>query len=165
MVPYDKRSGKIWYNNELVDWADAKIHILNHGLHYASCVFEGERVYEGSIFKLEEHTSRLFYSAKRMGITVPYTEGEINKACNKIIAVQKVEKGLSYAYRDRRNKKRDFRGLWIQRINAAVRKHGISYSVFINKLKNASIDLNRKILSEIAARDTVEFDRIVQSII
>ena len=53
MIPYDKRTGKIWYNSELVDWADAKIHVLNHGLHYASCVFEGERVYDGSIFKLE----------------------------------------------------------------------------------------------------------------
>ena len=93
MIPYDKRSGKIWYNNELVNWADAKIHILNHGLHYASCVFEGERVYEGSIFKLEEHTSRLFYSAKRMGITMPYTEAEINLACNKIISVQNVNNG------------------------------------------------------------------------
>ena len=78
MVPYDKRSGKIWYNSELVDWADAKIHVLNHGLHYASCVFEGERVYDGSIFKLEEHTSRLFYSAERMGMTIPYSEKEIN---------------------------------------------------------------------------------------
>ena len=58
MIPYDKRSGKIWYNSELIDWADAKIHVLNHGLHYASCVFEGERVYDGSIFKLEEHTAR-----------------------------------------------------------------------------------------------------------
>ena len=74
MVPYDKRTGKIWYNNELVDWTDAKIHVLNHGLHYASCVFEGERVYDGSIFKLEEHTSRLFYSAHRMGMTIPYSE-------------------------------------------------------------------------------------------
>ena len=55
MIPYDKRSGKIWFNGELVDWADAKIHVLNHGLHYASCVFEGERVYDNSIFKLEEH--------------------------------------------------------------------------------------------------------------
>ena len=88
MVPYDKRTGKIWYNSELVDWADAKIHVLNHGLHYASCVFEGERVYDGSIFKLEEHTSRLFYSAKRMGMTIPYSEKEINDACNKIISVQ-----------------------------------------------------------------------------
>ena len=93
MIPYDKRSGKIWYNNELVDWADAKIHILNHGLHYASCVFEGERVYDGSIFKLEEHTKRLFYSAKRMGITIPYSEVEINSACNKIISVQNIKDG------------------------------------------------------------------------
>jgi branched-chain amino acid aminotransferase len=93
MVPYDKRTGKIWYNNELVDWTDAKIHVLNHGLHYASCVFEGERVYDGSIFKLEEHTSRLFYSAQRMGMTIPYSEKEINDACNKIISVQNVENG------------------------------------------------------------------------
>ena len=93
MIPYDKRSGKIWYNNELVDWADAKIHILNHGLHYASCVFEGERVYDGSIFKLEEHTKRLFYSAKRMGIKIPYSEQEINNACNEIISVQKIKDG------------------------------------------------------------------------
>ena len=61
-IPYDKRSGKIWFNGKTVDWADANIHILNHGLHYASCVFEGERVYEGEIFKLEEHTIRLFHS-------------------------------------------------------------------------------------------------------
>ena len=93
MIPYDKRSGKIWYNNELVDWADAKIHILNHGLHYASCVFEGERVYDGAIFKLEEHTTRLFYSAKRMGITIPYSETEINNACKKIISVQNITDG------------------------------------------------------------------------
>ena len=93
MIPYDKRSGKIWYNNELVDWADAKIHILNHGLHYASCIFEGERVYDGAIFKLEEHTARLFYSAKRMGIKIPYTEAEINSACNEIVSVQNIKDG------------------------------------------------------------------------
>ena len=93
MIPYDKRSGKIWYNGELVDWSDVKVHVLSHGLHYASCVFEGERVYDGSIFKLEEHTSRLFYSAKRMGIEIPYSEDEINKASNKIISTQKVENG------------------------------------------------------------------------
>ena len=92
-VPYDKRSGKIWFNGKTVDWADANIHILNHGLHYASCVFEGERVYEGEIFKLEEHTERLFYSAKRMGITVPYTQAEINDACRNIINIQKVQNG------------------------------------------------------------------------
>ena len=92
-VPYDKKSGKIWFNGKTVDWADANIHILNHGLHYASCVFEGERVYDGEIFKLEEHTKRLFYSAKRMGIKVPYTEEEINEASKKIINIQKVQNG------------------------------------------------------------------------
>ena len=92
-VPYDKRSGKIWFNGNTVDWADANIHILNHGLHYASCVFEGERVYDGEIFKLEEHTKRLFYSAERMGIKVPYTEEEINEASKKIINIQKVQNG------------------------------------------------------------------------
>ncbi len=92
-IPYDKRSGKIWFNGKTVDWKDANIHILNHGLHYASCVFEGERVYDGEIFRLEEHTSRLFYSAKRMGITVPYTEVEINAACKNIVNIQKVKNG------------------------------------------------------------------------
>ena len=80
-IPYDKRSGKIWFNGETVDWADANIHILNHGLHYASCVFEGERVYDGEIFKLEEHTQR------------PYSQDEINKACKNIINIQKVQNG------------------------------------------------------------------------
>ena len=90
-VPYDKRTGKLWFNGEAVEWANAKIHVLNHGLHYASCVFEGERVYEGEIFKLEEHTDRLFYSAKRMGIQVPYTKEEINEACKKIVNIQNVK--------------------------------------------------------------------------
>ena len=93
MIPYDKRSGKIWYNGQLVDWSDVKVHVLSHGLHYASCVFEGERVYDGSIFKLEEHTSRLFHSARRMGFEIPYSEDEINSACKKIISTQKVENG------------------------------------------------------------------------
>ena len=92
-IPYDKRSGKIWFNGKSVNWADANIHILNHGLHYASCVFEGERVYEGEIFKLEEHTERLFYSAKRMGITVPYSQEEINEACKSIVNIQKIQNG------------------------------------------------------------------------
>ena len=92
-IPYDKRSGKIWFNGKTVEWKDANIHILNHGLHYASCVFEGERVYDGEIFKLEEHTERLFYSAKRMGIKVPYSQKEINDACKNIVNVQKVLNG------------------------------------------------------------------------
>ena len=93
MIPYDKRKGKIWYNNQLVDWGDVKLHVLSHGLHYASCVFEGERVYDGDIFKLEEHTSRFFYSAKRMGFEIPYKEEEINEASKKIVLNQKVKNG------------------------------------------------------------------------
>jgi branched-chain amino acid aminotransferase len=93
MIPYDKRSGKIWYNNEFVDWNDVKVHVLSHGLHYASCVFEGERVYDGSIFKLEEHTSRFFHSARRMGFEIPFTEEQINIASNKIISKQNVQNG------------------------------------------------------------------------
>tara|TARA_S200000501_G_scaffold317691_1_gene311152 strand:- start:471 stop:1352 length:882 start_codon:yes stop_codon:yes gene_type:complete len=93
MIPYDKRAGKIWYNGELVDWSNVKVHVLSHGLHYASCVFEGERVYDGAIFKLEEHTSRLFHSARRMGFEIPYSEEIINIASKKIISTQKVENG------------------------------------------------------------------------
>tara|TARA_B100001093_G_scaffold47933_1_gene40778 strand:- start:283 stop:1170 length:888 start_codon:yes stop_codon:yes gene_type:complete len=92
-IPYDKRSGKLWFNGQAIDWSNAKIHVLNHGLHYASCVFEGERVYDGEIFKLEEHTERLFYSAERMGINVPYSKEEINNACKEIINIQKVQNG------------------------------------------------------------------------
>ena len=92
-IPYDKRSGKIWFNGKTVEWKDANIHILNHGLHYASCVFEGERVYDGEIFKLEEHTERLFHSAKRMGISVPYSQSEINDASKNIVNIQKVQNG------------------------------------------------------------------------
>ena len=92
-IPFDKKTGKIWFNNELVDWSSAKVHVLNHGLHYASCVFEGERVYDGNIFKLSEHTERLFHSAKRMEIKIPYSQSEINQACNQIVSVQNVKNG------------------------------------------------------------------------
>ena len=92
-VPYDKRNGKIWFNGQIVDWEDAKLHVLTHGLHYGSCVFEGERVYNGEIFKLREHTDRLIYSAKRMGFEIPYTAEEIDKACNEIIKIQNVKNG------------------------------------------------------------------------
>ena len=92
-IPYDKRSGKIWFNGKTVEWKDAQIHVLNHGLHYASCVFEGERVYDNEIFKLEEHTERLFYSAKRLDIKVPYSQKEINDASKEIVNIQKVQNG------------------------------------------------------------------------
>ena len=93
-IPFDKRTGKIWFNGELINWPDVKIHVLNHGLHYASCVFEGERVYDGKIFKLEEHTDRLFHSASRMGIKIPYSQEFLNKSCRDIVEVQKVKNGF-----------------------------------------------------------------------
>ena len=92
-LSFDTRTGKIWFNNELVDWSNAKIHILSHGFHYASCVFEGLRVYDSQIFKLEEHTERFFHSANRLGFEMPYSMNEINKACNSIVSVQKVKNG------------------------------------------------------------------------
>jgi len=92
-IPYDKRSGKIWLNGKNVDWSEAQVHVLSHGLHYASAVFEGERVYDGEVFKLEEHTDRLFYSAKRLDMTVPYTKEEINKATREIVKIQKTQNG------------------------------------------------------------------------
>ena len=93
MIPYDKREGKIWYNNQLIDWQDANCHIISHGLHYASLVFEGERVYDGEIFKLQEHTERLFYSAKVLDMKIPFTTEEINNASKKIVSVQKITNG------------------------------------------------------------------------
>ena len=71
----------------------AQVHLLSHGLHYASCVFEGIRVYDGEIFKLSEHTDRLFYSAKRMGMDVPYSKDEINKFTKQIVEIQKTQNG------------------------------------------------------------------------
>ena len=80
------------------------------------------------------------------------------------IAIQKVEKALRYAYRDRRTKKRDFRALWIQRINAAVREHGLVYSRFISGLKAANIDLDRKVLSDLATREPETFGKIIEKV-
>lgn len=77
------------------------------------------------------------------------------------IALEKVEKGLQYAYRDRRNRKRDFRGLWIQRINAGAREHGLTYSQFMHGVKLAGIDLDRKVLSDLAIREPEAFAAIV----
>src|SRR5919205_4082331 len=77
------------------------------------------------------------------------------------IAIEKVEKGLQYAYRDRRRKKRDFRGLWIQRINAGVREHGMTYSQFIAGVKAAGIEMDRKVMSDLAAREPEAFQALV----
>lgn len=77
------------------------------------------------------------------------------------VAIEKVEKALRYAYRDRRNKKRDFRGLWIQRINAGVRAHGLTYSKFMHGIKLAGIDIDRKVMSDIATREPESFKALV----
>src|ERR1700736_5602735 len=77
------------------------------------------------------------------------------------IAIEKVEKALRYAYRDRRNKKRDFRGLWIQRINAAVREHGLTYSQFMHGVKLAGRELDRKVLSDLAIREPEAFAAVI----
>jgi len=79
------------------------------------------------------------------------------------IAIEKVEKGLRYAYRDRRTKKRDFRGLWIQRINAGAREHGLTYSQFIAGVKAAGLELDRKVLADLAAREPDAFRALVET--
>lgn len=76
------------------------------------------------------------------------------------VAIEKVEKALRYAYRDRRNRKRDFRALWIQRINAGARQHGLTYSQFMHGIKLAGLDLDRKVLSDIAIREPEAFQAI-----
>lgn len=87
------RDGKIWFNGEFVEWRDAKVHVLTHGLHYASSVFEGERMYNGSIFKLRQHTERLFYSAGELGFKIPYTADEIDAACMQVCDVNGITDG------------------------------------------------------------------------
>ena len=84
-VPFDQLDGFIWMNGEFVKWADAKIHVLTHGLHYASAVFEGERAYGGEIFKLTEHTERLHESARILGFKIPYSVAEIDDACRTLL--------------------------------------------------------------------------------
>jgi large subunit ribosomal protein L20 len=79
------------------------------------------------------------------------------------IAIEKVEKALRYAYRDRRNRKRDFRGLWIQRINAGAREHGLTYSQFMHGLKLAGLELDRKVLSDLAIREPEAFATVIET--
>jgi len=84
-VPMDQRDGWIWYNGEIVPWKDAKLHVLTHGLHYASSVFEGQRAYGGEVFKLREHTERLIASGKILDFTIPYSADEIDDACRQVL--------------------------------------------------------------------------------
>jgi branched-chain amino acid aminotransferase len=93
-VPFDQLDGQIWMNGEFLPWKDAKIHVLTHGLHYASAVFEGERAYGGRVFKLTEHNQRLHDSAEIMGFKVPYSVAELDAATIELLKRQ----GFSEAY-------------------------------------------------------------------
>ena len=94
MLNFDDHDGKIWYDGALVPWRDCKVHVLTHGLHYASGVFEGERVYNGEVFKLREHTQRLIDSATALGFVIPYSLEDIERATRETVA----EQGFADAY-------------------------------------------------------------------
>lgn len=93
LIPFDDRDGTMWFDGKLVPWRDAKIHVLNHGLHYASCVFEGERVYNGEIFKLTEHSQRLIDSAKTLDMDLPWSLAEIDEATRQVVAANNIVDG------------------------------------------------------------------------
>jgi branched-chain amino acid aminotransferase len=93
LLPFDDRDGVIWYDGEPVPWRDARLHVLSHGLHYASCVFEGERVYNGAVFKLREHTERLFHSARVLGFEIPSTVEAVDAACRRLVEAQGIRDG------------------------------------------------------------------------
>ena len=140
IIPYDKRQGKIWFNGENVDWSKAQVHLLSHGLHYASCVFEGIRVYDGEIFKIKEHTDRLFHSANRMGMKVPFTNEEISKATQEIVKIQNTQNGYVRPI--------IWRGSEMMAISAQKNKINVAIatwecgSYFDPKLKTEGIKLN-----------------------
>jgi branched-chain amino acid aminotransferase len=90
---FDDRDGFIWFNGKLVPWRDAKVHVLTHAMHYASSVFEGERSYGGKIFKLEEHTDRLFESARLLDMKIPFTPQQINDASYETIKANNITDG------------------------------------------------------------------------
>ncbi len=90
---FDSLEGQIWYDGKLVPWKNANVHVLTHGLHYASCVFEGERSYGGKIFKLRAHTDRLLKSAEAMGFAIPYNADQIDAACKEVCKVNGIVDG------------------------------------------------------------------------
>ena len=94
IIPYDDRDGWIWLDGELVPWRDARVHVLTHALHYASSVFEGQRAYGGTIFKLSEHSARLRRSAELLGFDLPWSVADIDAACEATLKAN----GLADAY-------------------------------------------------------------------
>jgi branched-chain amino acid aminotransferase len=93
LVPFDDRDGWIWWDGELVPWRDAKLHVLTHGLHYGSAVFEGERAYNGHIFRLRDHTDRLLNSGRILGFEIPFSAEAIDAACREVLAANNLTEG------------------------------------------------------------------------
>jgi branched-chain amino acid aminotransferase len=93
LVPFDDRDGWIWWDGELIPWRDAKLHVLSHGLHYASAVFEGERSYAGHVFRLRMHTDRLIASGRILGFTVPWTAEQLDAATVQTLAANGLTDG------------------------------------------------------------------------
>ncbi len=93
LIPFDDRDGFIWFNGELVDWRDAKVHLLSHGLHYGSCVFEGERCYNGRIFKSREHSERLLKSGDILDFKIPYTVDQLEEAKHQVLEANGITEG------------------------------------------------------------------------
>ena len=87
IIPFDQRDGSIWFNGHVIPWKDAKVHVLTHGLHYGSSVFEGERAYNGKIFKSKEHTQRFRKSAQIMDFDLPFSDDEINAAKDEVVRI------------------------------------------------------------------------------
>lgn len=92
-IPFDRREGVIWFDGEFVEWKQARIHVLTHGLHYASCVYEGERAYGGSIFKLAEHTERLFRSARALDFEIPFSQAVVEAASREVLTRNAIQDG------------------------------------------------------------------------
>ncbi|MEX3954672.1 branched-chain amino acid aminotransferase [Trinickia sp. EG282A] len=92
-VPFDQREGTIWLDGRFVEWKSARIHVLTHGLHYASCVYEGERVYSGSVFRLRAHTDRLYRSAQMLDFAIPYAKEELEAATVELIERNEIVNG------------------------------------------------------------------------
>jgi branched-chain amino acid aminotransferase len=142
VIPFDARDGALWYDGKLVPWKDAKTHVLTHGLHYGSCVFEGERYYNGRIYKLKEHTARLFESARILGMTIPFSEDEINAACNEVVA--------SHGFPDGYVRPAVFRGSEMMAVSAQTTKIHVAIAVWqwpsyfdpVTKMKGIRIDIS-----------------------
>jgi branched-chain amino acid aminotransferase len=93
LIPFDDRDGMIWWDGALVPWREANVHVLSHGLHYASAVFEGERAYSGNIFRLRDHSERLINSGRLLGFEIPWTAAEIDAACIATLAANNLTEG------------------------------------------------------------------------